>query len=225
MTTSRVSSASGDIDELVRANLATLDAQLARAGTSRTKLRVVAVTKTMPAAYVDAAARAGLTCVGENYAQELLTKRAQCTVAVRWHFLGTLQSNKIASLARQADLLASVARTKEISVLARQEAPPPIYLEIDFTGDPSRNGASVGEIETLLECARTHNIEVRGLMTVAPPDPTGAEQAFAALALAADTFQLTERSMGMSDDWERAVQHGSTEIRIGRALFGPRLGR
>jgi uncharacterized pyridoxal phosphate-containing UPF0001 family protein len=222
MTTSPASSADGELDERVAHNLSALLARVEAAGRAPREIRVVAVTKTFPVAYVEAAARCGLAHVGENYARELADKRAATSVALCWHNLGALQTNKIALLSRTADLLAGVSRAVELEVLGRQPRRPPVYLEVDYTGEPQRSGAPESRLESLLEAAGDHGVEVRGLMTVAPPEPVRARAAFAALSRAADRLGLAERSMGMTDDLELALAAGSTEIRVGRALFGPR---
>ena len=222
MTTSPASSASAALDDLVAANVARLRERITAVGRGAAHVRIVAVTKTFPATYVEAAAKAGLGDVGENYAKELSAKRAVTAAPVRWFYLGALQSNKITQLCRDADVLAAVARERELEKIGRATDAPPVYLEIDLTGDPARHGAPLAELETLLAAAQRHEVRVDGLMTVAPRDPVAARAAFAAVARAADSYGLTERSMGMSDDWEVALAYGSTEIRVGRALFGDR---
>lgn len=222
MTISRAFSADQSLAERVASNLATLDQRVDATGRDRASVRMVAVTKTFTAAHVAAAYDAGLRFFGENYVREFVDKRAACAFDARWHFLGALQTNKIPELAATADLLAGVARARELVVLGRQPRRPPVYLEIDFTGAPTRNGAHESEIESLLEVARSNDVEVRGLMTVAPHDLDGARRAFGALARRAGEFALPELSMGMSDDLEVALSLGSTEIRVGRALFGAR---
>jgi hypothetical protein len=208
----------------VRERLGALHERIARAGFDPTTLSIVAVTKGFPADHVDAAAQAGLRAVGENYAQELIAKREACDADIVWQFIGPIQTNKVPALCRVADLLAGVARVKEIEAIARQPRRPPIYLQIDYTGEAQRHGAPESEIDALLECARGAGIDVRGLMTVAPPEPERAAAAFASLSALADEHHLAVRSMGMSDDLELALAAGTTEIRVGRALFGSRPG-
>lgn len=188
----------------------------------RADATVLAVTKTFSLAHVDAAARAGVAAVGENYAREFADKRATGDHGVRWHFLGRLQTNKIALVARHADLVGAVARERELEVLARQSVVRPVDIEVDTTDLPGRPGAPPAAVEGLVAAAARLGVPVRGLMTVAPPDPAGARACFATVAALAADVGLNSLSMGMSDDYEAALELGATEIRLGRALFGPR---
>jgi hypothetical protein len=222
MTTSPASFANDDLVRQVAANLERVRARVASSSRDPAGVRVVAVTKAFGAPMVRAASAVGLEAVGENYLDELSAKRAATNdVDVRWHFLGALQSNKIAPLLRVADLLCSVSRNKEIDKIASHGAAA-LYVQVDCTGAPSRNGAAPGEVAGLVARARERGLDVRGLMTVAPPDERGAREAFHITSDLADELSLVERSMGMSDDLEIACEFGSTEVRVGRALFGPR---
>jgi len=220
MTTSPASFDSGALDQLVAERVESLRARVSALG--RPDVRIVAVTKGFGAPYVEAAVRAGIDTVGENYAQEFLAKHAVVRAPVRWNFLGTLQTNKIASLCAHADVLCALTREREIAVIARQPRVPSAYVEIDFTGAPTRSGAHADQLGAILGAASNAHVVIEGLMTVAPVGEGGARRAFAALAQLADQYGLRERSMGMSDDLDDALAAGSTEIRVGRALFGPR---
>lgn len=133
--------------------------------------------------------------------------------------------NKLARAAACADVLSGVARAKELVKLAALAQPPELDVQIDFTGASGRNGARPEDVAALVEQARGLGLVVRGLMVVAPLGPDQARDAFARTAALADELGLIERSMGMSDDLEIACALGSTEVRIGRALFGPRPAR
>jgi len=100
-----------------------------------------------------------------------------------------------------------------------------IDVQVDLTGAPGRNGAPLADVASLVARAREEGLDVRGLMTVASPDPRTARDQFARVEKLATDLGLRARSMGMSDDLELAVAHGSTEVRVGRALFGPRTAR
>lgn len=219
MTTSPASSAEDLLPDL-RQRLHTVRDAVAAAGRAPSDVRIVAVTKGFGPTHCEAAAAAGLLCVGENYATELAAKRAAVTAPLRWHYLGAVQRNKAALIAAASDVVASVVRASELEALARHGRPT-IYLELDYSGAPHRRGASEAEIPALLEAAGRVGLSVVGLMTVAPRDDTAAS-AFARLRAAADAFGLAEVSMGMSDDYPLALRAGSTELRLGRALFGPR---
>lgn len=221
-----ISPASFDRDELferVRSNLDAVRRRIASTGRDLDDIRIVAVTKTFPIDFVRAADQVGLTAVGENYVDELCTKRAEFDEGlVTWHYLGALQTNKIHRIVTCADVICGVSRMKELEKIASYPEAPSLYVQVDFTGSDGRNGADPNEVESLVARARFLGLEVTGLMTVAPPDLEGARKAFAATRGLADDVGLAERSMGMSDDLEIACEQGTTEVRIGRALFGDR---
>jgi pyridoxal phosphate enzyme (YggS family) len=224
MTTSPASSANPELVARVAQNLATLRARIASTGREAASIRIVAVTKTFGVDAVRAAVDNGLDHLGENYVDELEIKFAQSRdLDISWHFLGALQSNKIARVARCADVLATVSRTKELEKIATGDAPPALYVQVDYTGGATRNGAEPRDVAALVERARALELDVRGLMTVAAPDPALARVAFANLAALRSDLGLVECSMGMSDDLELACELGTSEIRIGRALFGERV--
>jgi uncharacterized pyridoxal phosphate-containing UPF0001 family protein len=175
---------------------------------------------------VRAAAANGLTHLGENYVDELETNFAQSRdLDLSWYFLGALQSNKIARAAQYARVLCAVSRIKELEKIAAGEHQPLLYLQVDYAGGATRNGAAPDEIARLAQRGRDLGLDVRGLMTVAPPDHDAARVTFANLAALRIELGLEECSMGMSDDLELACEMGTTEVRIGRALFGQRVAR
>jgi PLP dependent protein len=224
MTTSPASSANPDLVALVARNLATLRARIAATGRDPESIRVVAVTKTFGLDAVRAAAANGLEHLGENYVDELESKFAQSRdLALAWHFLGPLQSNKIARVASCASVLCTVSRAKELERIASGPHHPALYVQVDYTGAATRNGASADEVPALVRRARELGLDVRGLMTVAAPDAARARSAFANLAALRVDQGLEECSMGMSDDLEIACEMGTSEVRIGRALFGERV--
>lgn len=219
-----VSSADSDFDELVRKNVERLYERINACGRDVSSVRVVGVTKTFDARAVRAARKAGLTDVGENYLDELKEKRATCEdVAVRWHYMGALQSKKIARVANVADIIASVSRPKEVRALSALSKAPPIYVQVDYTQIAQRNGVAPENLADLVLEAKDSGLDVQGLMTVASTDVEQATASFRALRKAVDELGLAECSMGMSDDLEAALRAGSTEIRVGRSIFGPRL--
>ena len=223
MTTFPASSASDELIERVAANLAVVEGRIASTGRARASVRIVAVTKTFPASVVRAAAALGLDTFGENYVDELEVKhRESADLALRWHFLGSLQSNKIARIATACDVVCGVTRVKELERLAALRPGMALYVEVDHTGEAQRHGVAPEQVAPLVGRARELELDVRGLMTVAPLDALGARRAFSATVALADDLGLRERSMGMSDDLEAALECGTTEVRLGRALFGPR---
>jgi uncharacterized pyridoxal phosphate-containing UPF0001 family protein len=223
MTTFPASFANPDDVQRVSANLAEVHRRILSAGGDPLSVDVVAVTKTFAVTMVRAAAAVGLTSMGENYVDELEEKRHGVReLTLCWHYLGALQSNKIARIVAAANVISGVSREKEIRKIAATREGVTIDVQVDLTGAAQRNGADVTEVANLVRVAREEGLDVRGLMTVASPDALAAQEQFARIDELAGELGLRGRSMGMSDDLELAVAHGSTEIRVGRALFGPR---
>lgn len=224
MTTYPASFASEQLRERVRANVEDVRARILSTGRVLTSVRVVAVTKTFGVGEVAAALANGLTTFGENYVDELCDKRRESQASgATWHFLGALQTNKIARAIACADVLCAVARVKELERIAVLAPDTSIDIQVDFTGEARRNGASPRDVGTLVARARALGLHVRGLMVVAPIGEVQAREAFRATSALANEFGVVERSMGMSDDLELACALGTTEVRLGRALFGPRV--
>ena len=224
ISTSPPSSASGSVAE----RLHSVRLRIAQAGGDPSAVRVVAVTKGFGPEAVIAARDAGLHDIGENYANELVAKVAalegeqSAPSLLRWHFLGAIQRNKVARLAPVIGLWQSVSRAEEGARIARFAPGAMVLVEVDMTGLPGRNGCPPDDVRFLVARLRDAGLDVRGLMTVAPPGPDEAGRAFASVGSLADELGLEERSMGMTDDLEAAVRAGTTMVRIGRALFGER---
>jgi PLP dependent protein len=220
MTIYPASSAS-ELLERVGANLERVRSRITSAGRDLASVRIVAVTKTFGVDEVQAAWQLGLRHFGENYVDELCAKRDAAPDAT-WHFLGALQTNKIARASACAQVLSAVARERELERLASLGSTNSLDVQVDFTGRAERNGAALDDVAKLVSRARELNLNVRGLMVVAPTDLIAAQRAFATTVALADQLGLSERSMGMSEDLELACSQGSSEVRLGRALFGPR---
>ncbi len=207
--------------------LADLRARLASAGGA--DVVVVAVTKGFPAATVTAAIEAGVGHIAESYAQEAVEKLATVRAAghlggICVHFIGRLQTNKVRILAPWIDRWDSVDRSAVIDEIARRQPGAHILIQVNATGEADKGGAPPSEVEALLESARGAGLVVEGLMTVGPTQggPGAARAAFEQVRSLVDRFGLSVCSMGMSDDLEVAVAAGSTEVRVGSALFGTR---
>lgn len=187
-------------------------------------VRLVAVTKGFGADAVDAAARAGVTDIGESYAQELLAKVPEVAAPdVRWHFIGRLQTNKVRAVAPFVDLWQTVDRAALADELARRAPGARVLLQVNVTGEPQKGGCRPLEAAALVNRMRQNGLDVVGLMAVgAAGAAEAARPGFRRLRQLADDLQLPERSMGMSTDLEVAVQEGATIVRVGRALFGDR---
>jgi pyridoxal phosphate enzyme (YggS family) len=207
----------------------------ALAGRGEGEVRLLAVTKSQPAEAVEYAALYGLGAVGENRVQEAIDKKTMTKAAVAWELIGHLQSNKARLAAQNFSRIQSVDSEKLLEILDRAAGelgrPLPILLQVNAGLDPAKSGVGPDETPRLLAAALGRkNLLVEGLMTVAPlsRDPCVARRTFANLRairdrLSADTgAPLPELSMGMSGDFDDAIAEGSTIVRIGSALFGPR---
>lgn len=211
----------------VARNLADLRSRIDAIGAGR-EVTIVAVTKGFGVDAVHAALSCGLTSIGENYAQELLSKFEQVTEIPRpqWHFLGRLQRNKIRSLASAVDVWQSVDRVELIDAIAGRAPGATVLIQANLSGEAHKGGAPLDAVPALVDHARASGLLVRGLMGVGPEGaPEGAREGFRSLVALADSLDLEERSIGMSADLEVAVQEGSTMVRVGGALFGPRPPR
>lgn len=207
---------------LVRARVAHVHERIAAAG--GTDVTVVAVTKGFGVDAVVAALASGLVDVGENYAQELLGKVADLPPGeLRWHFLGRLQRNKVKALAPHVHLWQSVDRLELGVEIARRAPGAGVLVQVNLSGQPQKGGCAWGELDALVAGLAEAGLRVRGLMGVGPEGaPEDARPGFRRLVEAAERLGLPERSIGMTADLEVAVQEGSTMVRVGRDLFGPR---
>jgi hypothetical protein len=199
-----------------------------RSGRSPEDVTLIAVTKGFTAGAVREAYAAGIRHFGENRVQEAQDKiRALADLGdVTWHMIGHLQTNKVKTAVGLFDIIHSVDSLHLAEEISRR-APHtvPAFLEANVAGEPSKFGMSLREISERYESiAVLPNIEVRGLMTVAPiaagPDETRA--VFRQLREAADALGLHQLSMGMTEDFGTAIEEGATHIRVGRAIFGER---
>jgi pyridoxal phosphate enzyme (YggS family) len=227
---------SSRLEENLRAVRARIDAAARAAGRDPSAVRLLAISKTFPAADVRALTGAGQWDFGENRAQELLAKAGELAdLPVRWHFVGQLQRNKAAAVARLGAVVHSVDRLRLAEVLARagQEAgrPVDVLLQVDLGGPEgelaARGGADPADVPALADAVDAlDGVRLRGLMAVAPrgAEPASAFARLAELAarVRADHPGANELSAGMSGDLEEAVAAGATIVRVGTALFGDR---
>ncbi len=207
-----------------------------RSGRDPNAVRLVVVGKTWPAARVAEAVRAGATDLGENRVQEAAAKKPGVPPA-RWHLIGPLQSNKARLALETFDVIQTIDRIRIVERLGRLLAEHwpqrrlPVLLEINTGAEPQKAGVAPEEAEplarTVLACP---HLELEGLMTVPPfaADPEAARPFFRRLAALREQLQealgteLSELSMGMSHDFEVAIEEGATMVRVGTAIFGPR---
>lgn len=192
------------------------------------RVAVVGVTKGFGADAVAAAVAAGCDAIGENYAQELLDKREAIErLGPEVHFIGRLQRNKVRQLVDLVDVWCSLDRASAIDEVAKRSPGGRVLIQVDTTGDPGKGGCDVGDTAALVDRATEQGLIVRGLMTVGPTggDSEAARPGFRRVRALVDELGLDVCSMGMSGDLVVAVEEGSTEIRVGTALFGPRPPR
>ena len=207
----------------------------ATAGRSADSVELLPVTKNHPVAAAEYVARYGLRAVGENRVQEGMAKRAECQAKLAWELIGHLQSNKVKQAVAHFDRVQSVDSVKLLELLdkaaASQNKGIPVLLQINSGRDPAKFGAEIEDAPSLLEQAlKLKNIQVDGLMAIAPlsGDKEVARRCFATLREMRDRFArefgipLATLSMGMSGDLSEAIAEGSTQIRVGTALFGAR---
>ena len=206
---------------------ARVDAAATRAGSSVT---LVAVSKRQPIDLVRQAHSAGCRDFGENYASEMVEKAQQGPDDARWHFIGHLQRNKVKSLLPHAALVHGVDRIalgREINKRAQRTVD--VLVQVNVAGEAQKSGCAVADLGRLLEQLRAlERVRVCGLMTIPPAveRPQRARPHFAALRKLRDAHggacELPHLSMGMSQDFEVAIEEGATIVRVGTAIFGPR---
>ncbi|MBW3536374.1 MAG: alanine racemase [Actinobacteria bacterium] len=207
----------------VGAALERVRSRIADAGGDPSSVTVVAVTKGFGAEAVTAALEAGCTDIGENYAAELLDK-APATAGARIHFLGGIQRNKIARLAPVVHVWQSVDRLEVAESLSRRAPGAEILVQVDLLDGAvaGRSGVSVADVPGFVASIRDLGLDVRGLMAMGPPPPENPLPGFRRVADLRQRLGLSELSLGMTSDLEAAVEAGSTMVRVGTALFGPR---
>lgn len=211
----------------VRARLDRVLDQVAAAGGDPSGITVVAVTKGFGVEAPLAALEAGLVELGENYAQELQEKADSLVGAdaasPQWHFIGRLQSNKVRLVADRVACWQSLDRASVVDEVARRAPGARALIQVNAAGEDGKGGASLDDAPTLVARARDAGLDVVGLMAVGVAgDDRATEAAFAATTALADRLDLPERSLGMSADLAPAARAGTTMIRVGTALFGPR---
>jgi PLP dependent protein len=208
-----------------------------RSGRKPEEVRLVAVSKTQAAGAVKEAVLAGQQLFGENYVQELSAKAADVAEPVEWHFIGSLQSNKVKYLVDLVTMIHSVDRLSLAREISRQWGRVgktcDILLEVNIAGETSKGGSPVAALlELTREVATLPHLRIRGLMTMPPffDEPERARPYFRELRHLAENIaaanipdvEMKVLSMGMSGDFEAAIEEGATIVRVGSALFGER---
>jgi len=219
----------------IKARLQAIHHDIAQAKSATQNVTLVAVSKTQPASVIREAFQAGQIQFGENYVQECLTKQQALTdLAIEWHFIGPIQSNKTQDIAQHFSWVHSVDRLKIAKRLnnARPTQLPPlqICIQTNISHENTKSGILIEEIEALASAISAFpNITLRGLMAIPAPNQSIELQhaQFARIKQCFDTlnakgFNLDTLSIGMSDDYIVAIQEGATIVRIGSKLFGAR---
>lgn len=216
---------------------ARIDAACQRSRRDPASVRLVAVAKTHPAEAVIAAAVAGQSIFGENYVQEFVAKVEGVSLPVEWHFIGSLQSNKVKYLAGKVAMIHSVDRFSLAEELDRQWGRLgrrlEILIEVNLAAEDSKGGTTASAaIELVRRIAPLSNLKICGLMTLPPylADAEAVRPYFRSLqdlareieACAIAGVEMRELSMGMSHDFEVAIEEGATLVRVGTAIFGAR---
>lgn len=215
-----------------------LNAAAARAGRDPDSVRLMAVSKTVEPDRVRQAIGAGITLLGENYVQEAREKIPVIGHGVEWHMIGHLQTNKVKYVVNLFDWIHSVDRlelAQELDKRAGQNSRTlKVMIEVNVSGEASKSGAEPSQVlELVRQIAALPHLQVRGLMTMPPysDQPETSRPFFIELRRLRDDIARTalpnismdELSMGMTDDFEVAIEEGATIIRVGRAIFGERI--
>lgn len=208
-----------------------------RAGRSRDEVTLIAVSKTKPVSLIREAMACGQVDFGENKVQELCKKLEEIREPLRWHLIGHLQRNKVKYVVDKACLIHSVDSERLAQEIQKEAAKRdlvcPVLVEVNVGGEETKSGVSPQEALPLVRSiAALPNVKVKGLMTVAPPveKPEDARIYFKELRELADTIrkeaipgvEMKELSMGMTGDFEAAIEEGATMVRVGTAIFGAR---
>ena len=216
----------------IRANIAAVEARVAaacaRSGRARADVHLVAVTKTFPASDVDHAIAGGMTDVGENKVQEARDKRPQVSGSARWHLIGHLQSNKAKDAVRLFDVIQTVDSLDLAQKIARHAEAAgkrqEVLLQVNIGREEQKSGVDPADVQDLVRAVSAlPELHLSGLMTIPPAgDAEEARAFFRELRGLRDAAGLVQLSMGMTDDFEVAIEEGATIIRVGRAIFGAR---
>lgn len=218
-----------DIERNLRELERRIDRAAERAGRSPADITIVAVTKGVAVEAIEAAIKAGIRHIGENRVQEARAKIERLStleLQPMWHMVGHLQTNKVKTAVQIFDIIHSINSLRLAEAVSqRAQAIIPVLLQVNVSGEGTKSGFSVAELsQAAEEVARLPRLEVKGLMTIAPmvADTEEVRPIFQRLRQLRDELGLEHLSMGMTDDFEVAVEEGATMVRIGRAIFGQR---
>lgn len=226
------------ISDRIHSVLTKIRSAAGKAGRPEQSVRLIAATKTVSVEHILQGIGAGLSLLGENRVQEALPKiEALVTAPVRWHFIGHLQRRKVRSIIGRFDLLHSVDSLDLAQEIDRRAGEAGVrqnvLLEVNIGGEPTKTGFRPEDVvQSISTMAQLAHIRIKGLMTIPPPttDPESARPYFRSLrdvahrigALQLPSVSMDELSMGMSNDYEVAIEEGATLVRVGTAIFGAR---
>ena len=217
------------IAENIREVQKRIESACERSGRSPHEITLVAVTKTVDAATIKSAYEHGIKNFGENRVQEAekkIEELAALRQSITWHMIGHVQTNKIKSVTRLFNIVQSVDSMKLATGLDMQtQETLPVLLQVNVSGESTKSGFSVDQVSMAIsEMNRLPHLNIKGLMTIAPWTDNEAEirSVFRTLRELRDKLGLEHLSMGMTDDYEIAIEEGATIVRIGRAIFGKR---
>ena len=227
---------------MIRQNIESVEERICaackRAGRDRAGVHLICVTKTKPEEMLQEAYEAGQRDFGENKVQEICRKKPNLPQDVRWHMIGHLQRNKVKQLIGQTVMIHSVDSIRLAETISAEALKAgitiPVLIEVNMAGEDSKFGVSPDETEALVRAASAlEGIKVSGLMTIAPytDDPETNRPYFAGLRELAvdigqkciDNVSMSVLSMGMTGDFEVAIEEGATHIRVGTGIFGERI--
>ncbi len=222
----------------IKENLERVKERIARAaqsvGRDPSEVLLVAVSKTVEPARILEAVEAGVTDLGENRVQEARSKIEELGRIARWHLIGTLQRNKAKYAVKLFDMIQSVDSIPLVEELekraSREGKVIPVLVEVKTSPEETKHGVAPEDVDRVVDrILETHHLDFKGLMTIAPyvEDPELARPSFVELRRIKERLQargvaVEHLSMGMSGDFEVAIQEGATMVRIGTAIFGPR---
>lgn len=225
----------------VKANVLAIRQNMAeaarKAGRDPADIRLMAVSKTVDDQRITAAIEAGVDMIGENYIQEAKRKIELMGHPIEWHFIGHLQTNKAKYAVKLFDMIHSIDRIELAQELDKRSGNfgkiSKILIEVNVSGEPSKSGVALDQaLPLIIAVSRFQNLSIQGLMTMPPwfDNPEDARPYFVALRELRericheniDRVQMKELSMGMSGDYQVAVEEGSTIVRVGTAIFGKR---
>jgi len=207
-----------------------INAAAARAGRDPGQIKIIAVTKQVQVPEIKEVVDAGIVDLGENRVREMTGKMAELPPEVRWHMIGHLQTNKVKYIMGRVELIHSLDRWNLAEEIDRRAGKlgvkMPVLVQVNTSGEKSKFGLSSGELPDFLAAlADLPNVAVKGLMTIAPyvDNPEEVRPFFRELRLLAQKFNLKHLSMGMTNDFEVAVEEGADMLRLGTVLFGSRI--